>query len=137
MNKIYYLIMAFTTLVSFVSCGNDGELDSKSIFPDGVDTSTQNDFDRWVLNNYTYPYNIQFEYRYSDKEAHVEYNVVPAEYDKSIAVAKLVKHLWVDAYNELLGRDFLRQYSPRMIQLIGSSEYKEDMSEVLGTAEGE
>ena len=59
---------------------------------------------------------------YSDKEAHVEYNVVPAEYDKSIAVAKLVKHLWVDAYNELLGRDFLRQYSPRMIQLIGSSE---------------
>lgn len=42
MNKIYYLIMAFTTLVSFVSCGNDGELDSKSIFPDGVDTSTQN-----------------------------------------------------------------------------------------------
>ena len=136
MNKIYYLIMAFTTLVSFVSCGNDGELDSKSIFPDGVDTSTQNDFDRWVLNNYTYPYNIQFEYRYSDKEAHVEYNVVPAEYDKSIAVAKLVKHLWVDAYNELLGRDFLRQYSPRMIQLIGSSEYKEDMSEVLGTAEG-
>ena len=25
MNKIYYLIMAFTTLVSFVSCGNDGE----------------------------------------------------------------------------------------------------------------
>ena len=131
MNKIYYLIMAFTTLVSFVSCGNDGELDSKSIFPDGVDTSTQNDFDRWVLNNYTYPYNIQFEYRYSDKEAHVEYNVVPAEYDKSIAVAKLVKHLWVDAYNELLGRDFLRQYSPRMIQLIGSSEYKEDMSELV------
>lgn len=98
--------------------------------------SLQNDFDRWALVNYTYPYNIQFEYRYSDKEGHVEYDVVPAEYEKSIAVAKLVKHLWVDAYNELMGRDFLRQYSPRMIQLIGSSEYKEDGSEVLGTAEG-
>lgn len=35
-----------------------------------------------------------------------------------------------------MGRDFLRQYSPRMIQLIGSAEYKEDSSEVLGTAEG-
>lgn len=136
MNKIYYLIMTFAALVSFVSCNNDTDLDHKSIFPDGVDKTTQNEFDLWVLDNYTYPYNIQFEYRYSDKEAHVEYDVVPAEYDKSIAVAKLVRHLWVDAYNELMGRDFLRQYSPRMIQLIGSAEYKEDGSEVLGTAEG-
>lgn len=136
MNKKYYLVMAMVALVSFVSCSNDTDLDHKSIFPDGVDKTTQNDFDRWVLNNYTYPYNIQFEYRYSDKEAHVEYDVVPAEYDKSIAVAKLVKHLWVDAHNELMGRDFLRQYSPRMIQLLGSAEYKDDGSEVLGSAEG-
>ncbi len=136
MNKIYYLVVAIAALVSFVSCNNDTDLDHKSIFPDGVDKTTQNEFDLWVLDNYTYPYNIQFEYRYSDKEAHVEYDVVPAEYDKSIAVAKLVRHLWVDAYNELMGRDFLRQYSPRMIQLIGSAEYKEDGSEVLGTAEG-
>lgn len=136
MNKIYCLVVAIAALVSFVSCNNDTDLDHKSIFPDGVDKTTQNEFDLWVLDNYTYPYNIQFEYRYSDKEAHVEYDVVPAEYDKSIAVAKLVKHLWVDAYNELMGRDFLRQYSPRMIQLIGSAEYKEDGSEVLGTAEG-
>lgn len=136
MNKIYYLVLIIAALVSFTSCNNDADLDPKSIFPDDVDSSTQNDFDRWILDYYTHPYNIQFEYRYSDKEAHVEYNVVPAEYDKSIGVAKLVKHLWVDAYNELMGRDFLRQYSPRMIQLIGSAEYKEDGSEVLGTAEG-
>lgn len=136
MKKIYYLLIVIAALVSLASCSNDTELDRKSIFPDGVDKSMQNDFDRWALVNYTYPYNIQFEYRYSDKEGHVEYDVVPAEYEKSIAVAKLVKHLWVDAYNELMGRDFLRQYSPRMIQLIGSSEYKEDGSEVLGTAEG-
>lgn len=136
MKKIYYLITFVVVLVSLVSCDNDTDLNPKSIFPDGTDTTTQNDFDRWVLDNYTYPYNIQFEYRYSDKEGHVEYDVVPADYDKSIAVAKLVRHLWVDAYNELMGRDFLRQYSPRMIQLIGSSEYKEDGSEVLGTAEG-
>lgn len=89
MNKIYYLVIAVAALVSFVSCNNDTDLDHKSIFPDGVDKTTQNEFD-----------------------------------------------LWVDAYNELMGRDFLRQYSPRMIQLIGSAEYKEDSSEVLGTAEG-
>ena len=86
MNKIYYLVIAVAALVSFVSCNNDTDLDHKSIFPDGVDKTTQNEFD-----------------------------------------------LWVDAYNELMGRDFLRQYSPRMIQLIGSAEYKEDSSEVLGT----
>ena len=84
-----YLVIAVAALVSLVSCNNDTDLDHKSIFPDGVDKTTQNEFD-----------------------------------------------LWVDAYNELMGRDFLRQYSPRMIQLIGSAEYKEDSSEVLGTAEG-
>lgn len=59
MNKIYYLVIAVAALVSFVSCNNDTDLDHKSIFPDGVDKTTQNEFD-----------------------------------------------LWVDAYNELMGRDF-------------------------------
>lgn len=136
MNKIYYLLIVIAAFVSLASCNNDTDLDHNSIFPDGVDKTAQSELDKWALTNYTYPYNIQFEYRYSDKEGHVEYDVVPAEYEKSIGVAKLVKHLWVDAFNELMGRDFLRNYSPRMIQLIGSAEYKEDGSEVLGTAEG-
>lgn len=134
MRKIFVLAV-MAVFISLASCGDDGDLNPTSIFGDTTGT-VQNDFDRWLLANYTYPYNIEFKYRYDDKEAHQEYNVVPAEYRNSIAAAKLVKHLWVDAYNELMGRDFLRQYSPRMIQLIGSSEYEEDLSEVLGTAEG-
>ena len=45
MNKIYYLVIAVAALVSFVSCNNDTDLDHKSIFPDGVDKTTQNEFD--------------------------------------------------------------------------------------------
>ena len=47
MNKIYYLVIAVAALVSFVSCNNDTDLDHKSIFPDGVDKTTQNEFDLW------------------------------------------------------------------------------------------
>lgn len=135
MKKILFLTVLMATLFAFFSCSKDDNTKSESIFKDGDDVEL-NEFDYWLLDNYTYPFNIEFKYRYDDKEAHQEYDVVPADYDKSIALAKLIKFLWIDSYNEIAGKDFLRKYSPRMLQLLGSSEYKEDNSEVLGTAEG-
>lgn len=135
MKKILFLTILTATLFAFFSCNEDDNTKSESIFKDGDDVEL-NEFDYWLLDNYTYPYNIEFKYRYDDKEAHQEYDVVPADYDKSVALAKLIKFLWIDAYNEIAGKDFLRKYSPRMLQLLGSSEYKEDNTEVLGTAEG-
>lgn len=128
------LAALMVAMISFVSCNDDEKLNPNSIFESTE--STPNNFDKWLITNYTNPYNIQFSYRYDDKEVDQEYNVTPAEYDKAVALAKLIKYLWIDSYNELMGRDFLRQYSPRMIQLIGSPEYNEDGSIVLGTAEG-
>ena len=82
------------------------------------------------------PYNIQFNYKYIDKESDNTYNLIPAEYDKCVAMAKLTKYLWIDSYNELLGETFIKTYCPRMIQLIGSIAYNSQGSVVLGTAEG-
>lgn len=131
--KLYIFIALMFTGILYISCSDD-DLDPNSIFK-GSEIEP-NEFDEWLMTNYTYPYNIQFNYRYDDKETDLEYDVIPADYDKSIVLAKLIKYLWIDAYNELMGRDFLRNYSPRMIQLIGSLEYNEDGTVVLGTAEG-
>ncbi len=127
---IFYLIIALTVMVS---CSED-DLDDTSIFD--TDIPELNDFDQWIRKNYTEPYNIQVKYKFDDKESDNTYNLSPAEYEKSVTLAKLIKHLWVDAYGELLGDDFLKKYSPRLFHFIGSPAYNSSGSIVLGTAEG-
>jgi len=139
MKTRYFHLMAFLLLaVGLVSCGED-ELSSKSVITDGIfDTGTSDDpeFDAWLKENYTDPYNIQFNYRYIDKETVQTYNVIPAETTRAKALAKLVRHMWCQVYTEAVGEEFLKTYSPRIFQLIGSYQYNENGSQVLGTAEG-
>lgn len=134
----------------FTSCDSDDDLSSTSVFA-GDTIKTQNEFDKWIVKNYLTPYNIDFQYRYNDKLTDQTYNVIPADYDKSVALAILVKHMWLDAYSEAFenvykkdaatyyegkGMNFLRTYSFRQMQLIGSNEYFSNGSIIQGSAEG-
>ena len=116
------------------SC-DDEDLSDVSVFED-VAKESKNAFDIWLEDNYRKPYNIDFKYRYSDKEADLNYNVSPAEYDKSVALAILVKHVWLESYAEAVSPEFVKTYVPRIIQLTGSYKWNVNGSQVLGTAEG-
>ena len=115
------------------SCSED-KLDPVSIFD--VTSPERTEFDTWLYMNYVVPYNIQFNYKYEDRESDNTYNLVPADIVKAEVMAKVTKYLWIDSYTELLGPDFMKTYCPRMIQLIGSKAYNSQGSVVLGTAEG-
>ncbi len=131
--KKYIYTLLFAASIVLGAC-NEDKLDSHSIF--NTESPERNAFDTWLLLNYIIPYNIQFNYKYIDKESDNTYNLIPAEYEKCVAMAKLTKYLWIDSYNELLGETFIKTYCPRMIQLIGSKAYNSQGSVVLGTAEG-
>ena len=131
MRKLIYSFFIMTAVLA--SCSKE-KLDQKSIFD--KDSPERGAFDTWLLLNYVEPYNIQFNYKYIDRESDNNYNLIPAEYDKAVAMAKLTKYLWIDSYNELLGDTFIKTYCPRMIQLIGSKAFNSQGSVVLGTAEG-
>ncbi|GHV17168.1 hypothetical protein FACS1894169_11950 [Bacteroidia bacterium] len=131
MKNIYLLLALFAVLIS--SCSDD-KLDSESIFD--TNPPARNEFDTWLLNNYVKTYNVDFKYRYDDKESDMTYNLAPATYSQSVALAKLTKFLWFEAYDELLGVSFMRTNAPRLFQLIGSPAYNTQGSIVLGTAEG-
>lgn len=133
MKNIKWFFMTLVA-VAFCACSED-ELDSKSIF-DSETVVEQNEFDQWLLNNYTTPYNIDFKYRFEDKESDESYNLAPADYDKSVALAKMTKHLWLESYEELAGPEFIRTYCPKLMHLVGSPAYNSQGSIVLGTAEG-
>lgn len=125
--------MSLVAVSAFTACSND-ELSSDSIF----DTSEvqRSEFDKWLKTNYTDTYNIEFNYLYNDKYSENEYNVVPATLENSKAIAILMKYIWMDAYSEVAGSDFLKKHCFRQMQLIGSAMYNSQSSIVRGSAEG-
>ena len=50
-------------------------------------------------------------------------------------MAKLVRHVWLETYVDCVGKDFIRTYTPRVIQLIGSFQYKEGGGITAGSAD--
>lgn len=134
LNSIRYTVIAVALLSSLVAC-SEKPLDGDSqIFDSSVE---QNEFDRWIEANYVEPYNINFKYRMESKESDRNYWLVPAEYSKSVRMAKLMLYLCLEPYDEITGsKEFIRTYYPKMIHLIGSAAYRNNNTMVLGTAEG-
>lgn len=134
--KISFLSAAAACLLAFtMSACSEDELSNESVFNDSAVEETE--FDAWLQTNYVKPYNIQFQYRYLDMESDMLYALIPAEYEKSIQMAHLVKYLCFEAYDTVTGsQEFIRNYFPKMVFLVGSPAYNNNGSIVLGTAEG-
>lgn len=130
--KLTYLFVAVAAMVGCVSCSEDG-LDPVSIITEGK--HEQNDFDKWLEATYVGPYNIEFKYRYENNESDLNYYTVPADYNCSIMLAHLVKHLCIETYDEVGGADFTKEYFPKEFFLIGEWQYKNNGTYILGTAE--
>ena len=129
------ILLLLAGLMTFSSCGDDDSLNSTSVF-DSETPAEKSDFDNWLEENYRKVYNIDFKYRFSDKESDRAYNVIPADLEKSKALAILIKHVWLETYAEAVDADFMKTYVPRIIQLTGSYKWNTNGSQVLGTAEG-
>jgi len=116
------------------SCG-DNELDPTSIFEGG--TRPQTDFDRYLIREFTTPYNIAVKYRMEDILIDHTYSVVPARIESSQALAVFMKHLWLDVYAEASpdGVEFLKKFGIREIHFVGSGQHTAN-GVVLGSAEG-
>lgn len=135
--KILYLstiALAILVLVGLSSCSEE-KLNPKSVIIDSI--TEENDFDRWLMTAYVEPYNIDFKYRMEDIESDMSYNLIPAEYTKSVQMAKLLTHLCTQTYDEITGdKTFMRKYFPKIINLVGSPAYMSNGSVILGVAEG-
>ena len=124
-------------LLSAMLCGacSEEDLNPTSIFDDEVEME-KNELDIWLDNNYLYPYNVDFKYRMEDIESSLSINLVPIEYDLAVQMARIVKHVWFEAYDEIGGINFTRQYAPKIIHLVGSRQWNPNGTITLGYAEG-
>lgn len=134
---IAYSVLTLTFCFFFPSCNQDTAIDYEhSIFTEEKE-SGQSAFDEWVISNYTNPYNILLKYRMEDKESDLTHVLVPAVYENSVVLAKIIKHVWLEAYDEATGNPtFLRHYVPKILHFVGSPAYQDNGTTVVGTAEG-
>ncbi|MBR1547611.1 MAG: putative zinc-binding metallopeptidase [Prevotella sp.] len=131
--NIKYILPLMLLALGLTSCDKD-EIKSESVIT--VDSYVQNDFDKWLEANYVNPYNIAFKYRYEEIESDYNYYTVPAQMEESVIMAHLVKYLCIETYNEVAGIEFTRKNFPKMFYLIGTWEFRNNGSFILGTAEG-
>lgn len=140
LNILLWALAAMLT-ASVASCSDDDF--TASIF-DTTDkpldrSSYSFPLDTFAKVNFQEPYNMKFIYRMEDIGSDNQKNLVPVAYDKAVDVAVLSKYLWYDVYKKLAGEHevFLKQYSPRIMHIIGSASYNPSTGTMtLGTAEG-
>ena len=130
---ILYSMLLALSVSSLTSCSEDS-LDDHSIIKSSQ--TEDNAFDKWLTANYINPYNIRFEYRYDDNETDMDYFNVPADYDKAVKLAHIVKYACIEAYDAVGGVAFTRNYFPKLIYTTGEFEYRNNGTMILGTAEG-
>ncbi len=95
----------------------------------------RNAFDEWLYKNYVSAYNIDFKYKQEDIEIDRKFNLVPSTLENSMKMAKIVRYAWLNVYDEVAGKDFMRRLSPRIITLIGSAAWNGNGTITLATAE--
>ena len=137
----FYILLALCCSGFLASC-NDDDLEAESIFPDTSEEldpySSTYQLDKYCEDNYREVYNIQFRYKLQDVGTDMTYNLIPAEYDKSVDLAVLTKYLWFDVYDKVVpDKNFMKTYGPRILHLIGSPAVNPaNGTIVLGLAEG-
>jgi|GEM_PF-280418 len=134
----YNLLLAAFPLFAAVSCGVDDDDFTASIFDtttSAVDaTSATAPFDQWLYDTFVVPYNVEIDYRYKLQESGIDYQVTAAGYEQSQAMAWLLKYLFYQPYEEVLGAEFLRQNSPRQFRFVGSYAVATDGTVKVGYA---
>lgn len=139
MNKkiITVALLSLLTLSITSGCKEQDVPDTSiSVLGDGSTDAPLSAFDLWLRNNYTYPYNIDVKYKLTDKEVDYAYLHAPAKLENSMKLMQIIKHVWIDAYNDEAGISFMQSNDPRILMLIGSPAYNNDGTFTLGTAEG-
>ena len=120
MKKIGKYIVLLFLFAAIGSCSED-EL-GPSVIKD--DTATLSAIDNWLNDNFTKPYNIRIIYKIKDIETDTDFNTVPAKPENSWALAKVIKYLWAETFDEYSGPEFLKMYSFRELQMEGTYKYQ-------------
>ena len=140
MKKILYILSLVVVVTAFSSCRNNDNF-TESIFDTNIPvvdpTKATYPFDQWLYENFVVPYNVDVKYRFDLLASDLQFQLTPADYNRSQLLAHFIRYLFYDVYTKYAGENFMKQYGPRIFHFIGSVGYNASTgTEVLGTASG-
>lgn len=140
MKKTLYILGFAAIVAAFSSCRNEDDF-TESIFDTSVpvvdETKATYPFDQWLYDNFLVPYNVDVKYHFDLSASDLNFQLTPADYNRSQLLAHFIRYLFYDVYTKYAGDDFMKLYGPRIFHFIGSSGYSPTTgTEVLGTASG-
>ena len=136
MKRYLYIFILAIVAFGMASCKEDKFTDTIFVDPvEDTDAYTKA-FDEWLKKYYTDKYNVEFIYKLDDNATDPNYNVVPVSLGKADTIAHLALYLWYDVYDSIVSPTFIKEYGPKIIQLIGSAMINASQgTEKLGYAE--
>ncbi len=132
MNK--YRIILIAILLSFVACQSDDELLDESVIY--VTQTHQSDFDKWIYDTFTVPYNMEIKWKWDDGEIDNRFHVTPPRKEKAEQFMHAFYEVFIKPYEEVAGKEFIKTYIPKLLYLVGTAQYNNDGTKTLGLAEG-
>ncbi|MDR0732673.1 MAG: putative zinc-binding metallopeptidase [Dysgonamonadaceae bacterium] len=114
-----------------VSCREDAITNS------GVETpaAPETELDRWIDTTFRIPYNIRVEYRWNSDAMDPGHTTVPPREELVQPFLQAVLNVWLNPYIQVAetGADFMKDYTCRQLNLVGSGSYNQG-SVTLGLA---
>ncbi len=129
-------IKYLTVCLGLIALSSSCQKEDNPVCQEPIETPKErNAFDEWLYKNYVSAYNIDFKYKQEDIEIDRKFNLIPSSLENSMKMAKIVRYAWLNVYDEIAGKDFMRRFSPRIITILGSAAWNGNGTITLATAE--
>jgi len=134
MTKILKYLILFIIVLAVSSCQKEESLRPESVVI--VEDVHESEFDKWLYENFTKPYNIQVKWKWDDNEVDNTFHVIPPIKQQAEYFAKALLEIWIKPYEAEAGPEFVKRYTPKLIYLLGTPQFNDDGSMTVGLAEG-
>ncbi|MFV0540145.1 MAG: substrate import-associated zinc metallohydrolase lipoprotein [Aestuariibaculum sp.] len=126
-------LIILTSILFWVSCAND-EL-TEHVRVDIPESDHPNDI--YARDNFTSIYNTRVIWRRDEINSDINKFVVPPSEELVIPMMKMIQNFWIDSYYSVSGgQELVEKLFPPEIVMLGSGQYNDDGTVVLGLAEG-
>lgn len=131
--KIFVLFLALTAITACRKSDENLDVDLSKYNPD---ITTNSELDTWLSSTFTNPYNIEVVYRFNRDLGNTQRDIAPVALDQVTPIMEAVRDVYLQPYEKIAGKTFIRTYTPKQFVLFGSVSYNTNGSVTLGTADG-
>lgn len=136
MKLIRNIVLSALASAALLSCRkSDANLDV-DLSKYNPDITVSTDLDAWIGTTFTNPYNIEVVYRFNRNLADPSRDISPVDLANVTPTMNAVLNTFLQPYEDVAGKTFIRTYTPKQFVLFGSPSYNTNGSITLGTADG-